>query len=149
PQRLRYLEQTQWRSADEISALQAGELRRLLRHAYANVPFYRERLESVGLHPDDVRTAAELRKLPGLTRDEAARYAAERTPRSDPRVAIRKTTGGSTGQPLTFGYDLGSEHWRQAIKLRGYGWAGYRMGDRTLHYWGAPIVRASLPVRGK
>src|SRR5205814_8965154 len=33
--------------------------------------------------------------------------------------------------------DHGSEYWRQATKLRGYGWAGYRPGDRSLHFWGS------------
>ena len=38
-------------------------------------------------------------------------------------------TSGTTGEPLVFGYDRDSEYWRQATKLRGYGWAGYRPGD--------------------
>ncbi|HWL86722.1 MAG TPA: phenylacetate--CoA ligase family protein, partial [Polyangiaceae bacterium] len=33
---------------------------------------------------------------------------------------------------------------------RGYGWAGYQPGDRTLHFWGAPLSRQDvLPVRAK
>ena len=28
-----------------------------------------------------------------------------------------------------------------AVKLRGYGWAGYRMGDSSLHYWGATTAK--------
>ena len=46
-------------------------------------------------------------------------------------------TSGTSGQPLAFAYDVGSEYFRQATKLRGYGWAGYRPGDRSLHFWGS------------
>ena len=41
------------------------------------------------------------------------------------------------GRPLVFGYEKSSEHWRHAMKMRGYGWAGYHLGQRSLHFWGA------------
>ena len=41
---LKYLEQTQWRSLDELQAIQLGSLRRLLRHSYDNIPFWRKQL---------------------------------------------------------------------------------------------------------
>src|SRR6185295_2437090 len=47
------------------------------------------------------------------------------------------STSGTMGRPLVFGYESESEHWRQAMKMRGYAWAGYRPGHRSLHYWGA------------
>src|SRR6185295_8946565 len=69
--RLRYLEQTQWRSLDELTALQSASLGRLLRHAHAHVPFYRKWFDAAGLSPADVRSAADLAKLPILGREEA------------------------------------------------------------------------------
>jgi phenylacetate-CoA ligase len=92
-----------------------------------------------------VRTVEDLAKLPIMTRDQARETLEERASTVPPHATIRKTTGGTTGQPLLFGYDVDSEYWRQAVKLRGYGWAGYRIGDRTLHYWGAPT--RPLPPR--
>ena len=41
---------------------------------------------------------------------------------------------------MRFEYCNRSEAWRQAVRLRGYGWAGYRAGMPTLHYWGAGAV---------
>ena len=58
-------------------------------------------------------------------------------------------TSGTTGRPLAFAYDGGSEYWRQAAKLRGYGWAGYRPGDRSLHYWGSIAAVKALSLRKK
>jgi phenylacetate-CoA ligase len=133
---LRYLEETQWRSLDELTAIQSGELRRLLRHAYANVPHYRALFEQAHVSPDDIRDADDLRRLPILERDRARDTVDARTATAGAVVEIRKSTSGTMGRPLVFGYERTSEYWRQACKLRGYGWAGYHPGLRSLHYWG-------------
>jgi phenylacetate-CoA ligase len=136
-------------SRDELEAFQLGELRTLLDHAWRNVPFYRRRLDAAGLTPGRVRSLDDLRQLPVLGRDEAAADAEGRRSVAAPFATIRKSTSGSTGQPLAFGYDQDSEYWRQAIKLRGYGWAGHRPGDLTLHYWGAPAKAPPPRQRAK
>ncbi|HVR63398.1 MAG TPA: hypothetical protein VMU50_15965 [Polyangia bacterium] len=146
---VRYLEQTQWRSLDELLAVQAGDLRRLLRHAHANVPFYRRRFEAAGVTPDDIRGPDDLAKLPILTRDEARGAGDERVATAGATLDIRKATSGTLGTPLSFGYDAPSEYWRQAIRLRGYGWAGYRPGLRALHYWGAGPPNSTRWKRAK
>jgi len=131
------LERTQWCSLDELRAFQETELRTLLLHAWHNVPHFARRFQLAGLGPDDVKTVEDLRKLPILTRAEAALSFQARKSTAAPLPVIDKMTSGTSGAPLTFAYDRGSEFWRQAIKLRGYGWAGYRPGDRSLHFWGS------------
>jgi phenylacetate-CoA ligase len=135
--RLRYLQETQWRQYAELEALQAGALRRLLVHAYANVPHYRRQFEERGLTPNDIAGAADLAKLPILGREQARDSVEARTATAGAVVEIRKSTSGTMGRPLVFGYERSSEHWRRAMKMRGYGWAGYHLGHRSLHYWGA------------
>ena len=135
--RAAYLEKTQWRSLDELEAMQAADLRRLLRHAHQYVPYYRARFDAIGITPNDIHGPADIGKLPLLTRVDARESGERRKSTAPPLPTVMKATSGTMGQPLVFGYDVDSEYWRQAIKLRGYGWAGYRIGDRTLHYWGA------------
>ncbi len=147
--RLAYLEQTQWRSRDELDAIQAGELRRLVRHAWTHVPFYRARFEQAGVGPDDVRGAGDLAKLPLLTREDAIAAGDTRKSVAAPLPTIAKSTSGSSGTPLKFAYEPDSDTWRQAVKLRGYGWSGYRAGDPTLFYWGAPPLPAPPRTRMK
>lgn len=137
---LRHLEATQYRSLDEIEALQLGALRRLLRHSYDNVPFYRARLDDAGMRPEDVRELADLRRLPILDRAEVRRAGATRASTAEPLPTITKATSGSSGEPLKIAYDRGSENWRQATKLRGYAWAGHKVGVKTIHYWGLSPV---------
>src|SRR6476620_2298518 len=100
-----WLERTQWRPLDELRALQDAALRQLVRHAWQNVPLYRTRMEAAGVGADDVRTADDLIKLPVLTREQARDTSHERTSTVGPPLAIKKTTGGPTGQPLLFDYD--------------------------------------------
>jgi phenylacetate-CoA ligase len=126
---------SQWRSADELAAERLGALRRLLAHAATNVPFYRERFAPAGLAPEDIRSLDDLSRLPILTRDQAIDAGDTRAATAPPLADIRKSTGGTTGQPLKFGYDASSEYWRQAVKMRGWGWAGYTVGARVLYYW--------------
>ena len=134
---LRFLRQTERASLDELVALQNVALGRLVAHAYENVPFYRERMRADGIGPADIRTAEDLAALSPLSRDEARESFEQRKSTAPPLPEVYKMTSGTTGQPLAFGYDRGSEYWRQAVKLRGYGWAGYRPGEPSLHFWGA------------
>jgi len=143
------LERTEWWSLDELRALQERELRRLLDHAYDHSRYYRGQFDACGLRPADIRTLEDLAKLPLLTRAEAASCFEDRVSTAEPLARIRKMTSGTTGRPLAFGYDLGSEYWRQATKLRGYGWAGYRPGDRSLHFWGSIAAVQRPPWRKK
>jgi phenylacetate-CoA ligase len=134
---LAHLERTQWASRTALEAMQLAALQQLMQHAWDHVPFYRERMDAVGLQPFQIESLDHLRRLPLLTRSEAALSAGRRRSTVSPLPVIVKATSGSSGEPLAFAYDQGSEYWRQAIKLRGYAWAGCRPGDPTLHYWGA------------
>lgn len=149
-ERWKELQRTQWLSYDELHAIQSRALSRLIDHAHANVPYYRERFDAAGVAPTDVRTAEDLLKLPILRREDLRRAGDRRESTAPPLVEIRKQTSGTTGEPLLFGFEHDSEHWRQAVKLRGYEWAGYRPGDRALHFWGGPLpTRPPLKTRAK
>jgi phenylacetate-CoA ligase len=132
----RALERTQWLALDELRELQERSLRQLIAHAYDTVPFYRERFAAAGITPSDIRTVEDLAKLPILRRAELR--GAARSSLAPPLPTISKQTSGTTGEPLVFGFEPDSEHWRRAVKYRGYAWAGYRPGHRALHFWGAP-----------
>lgn len=146
-QRLHYLERTQFCSPDELDALQVGKLRRLLGHAWEHVPGYRRRMEEAGLDPARLLHVDDMARLPVLTREQVQGDAASFVARAaagagKPRL-LTKSTSGTTGMPFRFSYSFDSEVWRQAVKLRAYGWAGYTPGLRTVHYWGPAAVPPS------
>jgi phenylacetate-CoA ligase len=94
---------SEWWTRDEIAAYQDERLRGLVRHAYENVPFYRERLQELGLTPRDIRGVADLPKLPLLTKEDVRRHG-ERlvADGANRRRLIPGSTGGTTGTALRF-----------------------------------------------
>lgn len=54
-------------SSEELAALQLQGLQWTVAHAYHNSPFYRERFDRAGVHPDQVRSLDDLRRLPCLS----------------------------------------------------------------------------------
>lgn len=134
---LRWLRETERWSGDRLADLQHGLLRRLIRHAHRHTAHYREVMAARGLEPEDIATAADLARLPLLERPVLRATLDARLADAPPGVAVTKTTSGSSGEPVVVRYNAESRHWRDAIRWRGYGWAGYQIGDRALHYWGA------------
>jgi phenylacetate-CoA ligase len=141
---LDYLEKSQWFSPAERERDIERALRRLVLHAATNVPYYRELFRDRGLDPRDVRTRADLAELPLLTRDIVRERYDDLVDPAHRGINLKKGTSGTTGKPLKFEYSRESECWRQATKLRGYGWAGYRPGRKTFYYWAA--VSAAQPT---
>src|SRR6266404_1226623 len=64
------LEESQWWDEQKLQEYQDQELRGLMRHCYEHVPYYRDVFNARGLKPADFQTAADLVKLPLLTKDD-------------------------------------------------------------------------------
>jgi phenylacetate-CoA ligase len=131
------LARTQWMPRDARDEVQLKALRSLLMHAGQNVPYWRELFRKVGFDPRQVRTLSDLGALPVLSRDIVAERMNDLIDPAHRGTNICKGTSGTSGKPLQFENCSRSEAWRQAVRLRGYGWGGYRVGMPTLHYWGA------------
>lgn len=103
--RLDYLERTQWRSLDELIAIQSGALRQLVRTLYRDDATTRARFDAVGLSPEDVRGADDLGRLPATTQRSGA-------PRPESDVA----------------------RWHEAVDRRFIGWSGHRLGQPSMRF---------------
>lgn len=145
----RQLGRTQWWSRDMLREVQAGYLRRLIRHAYEHTPYYRAVLDKRGLAPDDFVSVEVLAQLPVLDRDVVRLTLDSRTATAPPRAVIQKSTSGTTGEPVVVRYNAESRHWRDATRWRGYGWARYEVGMRAIHYWGMGPPAATWQARTK
>jgi phenylacetate-CoA ligase len=145
---LRYLQASERRSFDALCDLQLGLLRRLVRHAYQHTAYYRQLLDERGLRPQDFTSLDILQQLPLLDRETVRATMGSRLAGAPPAPVVTKSTSGTTGEPIVVQYNAESRHWRDATRWRGYGWAGYRIGMRALHYWGAgPAPRSWLKRR--
>ena len=143
---MREYEKQQWLSTDEIAALQWTKLKRLIEHCAAEVPYYQRRWREIGVTPGDIRNLDDYAQLPLLTKQDIRDHQDALKAPAFRDGLLYKTTGGSTGEPLRFGYTRESNERRNAVMWRGYAWAGSRMGRRTLYLWGLPN---SAPSRWK
>jgi phenylacetate-CoA ligase len=93
---------TQSYSADRMQAYQRSLLERLVRHARAEVPFYRTRLDPL-FGPDDAIRWEAWTDVPTITRFEAQQAGEALFARSTPTETggfVEDSTSGSTGMPL-------------------------------------------------
>jgi phenylacetate-CoA ligase len=138
---LREYERDQWRSADELDALQWQRLQTLIAHCWDNVPFYRRWWGDAGVSSaGDIRDRGDYARLPLLTKPVIREYFESMIAPARRGGLYYKTTGGSTGEPLRFGYTRESYERRVAVMFRGYGWSGAHLGQRTVYLWGAPVA---------
>lgn len=138
------LERTQWLSPEELKKLQLTRLRAIVGHAYATVPYYRERWG----HAPRITRLEDLRQLPLLTKRDI-RGAAERlvSERYSREQLVESKTGGSTGVPLKLYFDADCQQTRNAAAMRSDGWAGWRPGQWTGSLWGSPPLPRTFKER--
>jgi phenylacetate-CoA ligase len=140
---VRELEQSSRLSAQELRSLQAERLRRLVRHSYESVPYYRRVFDERKLKPEDIRGADDLYKLPVLTKQDVRNHYDELRSRvvSSSTVTVAHT-GGSTGVPLQFLLDRNRVIFDHALTHRQWSWAGFRPRDRVAILRGLTLIPA-------
>ncbi|HSF35242.1 MAG TPA: phenylacetate--CoA ligase PaaK [Nocardioides sp.] len=99
------LEPIETAPVEELRALQLERLRWSVRHAYDHVAHYRRAFDEAGVGPDDVRSLADLARLPFTTkatlRDNYP-FGMFAVPRED--VVRLHASSGTTGKPTVVGY---------------------------------------------
>ena len=147
---------------EDLSALQGKRLRKVVELVYHNVPFYRRKMQELGLVPEDINGIEDITKLPFTTKQDLRDnypVGLQAVPQSD--IVRTHASSGTTGKPTIVGYtrkDLGvwSESCARALTAFGvtrddifsvaYGY-GLFTGGLGLHYgvekMGATVVPAS------
>jgi phenylacetate-CoA ligase len=105
-----------------LRRFQEQRLRERVRHAYETVGLYRRKWSLAGVHPDDIRTLADLTKLPIVTKDDFRQCPAHDLLSTDFRArdCFVLSTSGSTGSPRHFYVDEGRAMIDFALSLPRY-----------------------------
>lgn len=99
------LEAIEKASLDELQALQLQRLKWSLKHAYENVPHYKAAFDAKGVHPDDLKTLADIAKFPFTTKqDLRANYPFGMFAVPRQQVSRIHASSGTTGKPTVVGY---------------------------------------------
>jgi phenylacetate-CoA ligase len=143
---------------EDLKKLQYESFKKLITNLYGNNKFYRERMKSVNVGPDDIRSLADVRKLPFMYKDDLRDYYPTKLFNvPDTEIVRFHASSGTSGKPTIVGYtenDLG--YWTEALARSltsigignqdilqvSYGY-GLFTGGLGLHY-GAERVGASV-----
>ncbi|BCH28484.1 phenylacetate-coenzyme A ligase [Mesorhizobium sp. L-8-10] len=150
-------------SRDEVQSLQRERLAWSLRHAYENVPFYRQKFDAAGVHPSDFRDLSDIAKFPFTVKQDLRDnypYGLFAVPRE--KLVRIHGSSGTTGKPIVVGYtkadiDMWANVMARSIRAAGgrpgmmvhvaYGY-GLFTGGLGAHYGAERLGCTVVPMSG-
>lgn len=134
---LREIEDAPRASREEALAAQFARLSKLLAHAEARVPYYRELFRSLRITSRDIRTLQDFASFPVLTKDIIRERGRDLVRDDVPLESLQPHhSGGSTGVPLSFYRDRAYMEASDAGTFRNLQQSGWRPGEMVAFFWG-------------
>ncbi|MDA8233764.1 MAG: phenylacetate--CoA ligase [Clostridia bacterium] len=146
-----------------LEKLQLERLQKVVERCYNKVPFYHQQMDALGIRPEDIKTLADVSKLPFTTKhDLRDNYPFAMFAEPMRNVARLHASSGTTGKPVVGGYtknDLNtwSELMARVITAAGvtpddivcnsFGY-GLFTGGMGFHYGAERIGATIVPVSG-
>ena len=156
-----YNEKAECMSAQEKEELQLKQLQVVVKRAYENVPYYRQRLDEAGVTPEEIQTLKDIEKIPFTTKSDLRdAYPFGMFAVSTDDIVEVHTTSGTTGKPTVSGYtEKDLEIWgevvaralsmahatKKDIVQNCYGY-GLFTGGLGVHYGGQKIGCTVIPI---
>jgi len=132
-------------SRDEISSLQLQRMKWSVRHAYNNVPFYKQKFDSVGVHPDHLVGLEDIKKFPLTTKQDLRDnypFGMFAVPRSE--VSRVHASSGTTGKPTVVGYTKNDLDVWAKVMARSMRASGTKKGDLVHIAYGYGLFTGGL-----
>jgi phenylacetate-CoA ligase len=132
-------------SRDEIAALQFHRMKRSLRHAFENSPFYRNNFIKHDVHPEDLKTLADIAKFPfTVKKDLRDTYPFGMFAVPQSKLVRVHGSSGTTGKPTVVGYTAGDiDNWANLV-ARSIRAAGGRQGDMLHNAYGYGLFTGGM-----
>lgn len=153
----RLLAQSEHWSKEEIQVYRDGKLRSLIAHCYENVKYYRDVMDREKIVPKDIQCAADLAKLPMLTKETIRKYRSELLASNIKQMAVSwSKTGGTTGEPMQVCRNVEGGAWTSMCYERGLRWGGLGLDTSRIKLFGGSlgidkkslIERFGMRIRG-
>jgi len=128
-----------------LEALQLKRLQATVARVYANVPFYKQSLDAAGIKPEDIKTLADLQRLPFTTKQnmrDSYPYGLFAAPMEE--IVRIHASSGTTGKPTVVGYTQKDiETWSE-LMARSFMAAGAHKGDIIHNAYGYGLFTGGL-----
>lgn len=150
-------------SREELEKLQSERLIKTVRRVYEKVPFYKKKFDEAGVSPKDIKSVADLSKLPFTTKQDMRDnypYGLFAAPMKD--ICRIHASSGTTGKMTVVGYtkndiEVWAELIARCITMAGgtkddiihnaYGY-GLFTGGLGVHYGAEKLGATVIPVSG-
>lgn len=148
---------------EQLREVQSERLRDVVRRVYENVPFYRNKMQKLGITPADIRSVEDITKLPFTEKQDLRDnypFGMFAVPQSE--IVRIHASSGTTGKPTVAGYTGGDiDRWAE-LMARGlyaggvdkkdiiqvaYGY-GLFTGGLGAHYGAERIGASTIPISG-
>jgi len=135
-------------SKQQWDVYQELELRKLLVHAFTNVPFYQKKYTDAGFILSDFQTfkLKDLNKLPFLEKEELRKYGKTELLSNTRNKGSFYSSSGSTGTPTSIYYSREfHQKWSAAFEVRIREWAGVDRFTPRGMIGGRKILKGNSP----
>ena len=156
-------EQYECMEREELQKLQGERVSSMVKRVYDSVPFYRQKLQEMGIEPGDITTIDDLKKLPFTTKQDLRDnypFGLFTLPQTD--VVRLHASSGTTGKSTVVGYthndiQMWSEVVARSLTMAGVGTSdiiqvayGYGLftGGLGLHYGAEKVGATVIPISG-
>lgn len=136
-------------SRDEMSALQSERLVKLVKYVYENTPFYRKKMDEMGVLPNDIKNIEDITKLPFTTKDDLRDnypFGLFAVPQTD--IVRIHASSGTTGKATVVGYTQNDlDVWADCV-ARCFAMAGVDKNDIVQIAYGYGLFTGGLGAHG-
>lgn len=130
---------------DALQTLQFARLKNLIERVYTNVPFYRKKLDELGIRPCDIHSLKDIAKLPFTTKDDLRDtypYGLLAVPQSE--IVEIHMSSGTTGTPVVDAYtQRDMDDWSEGM-ARTLSGAGATRNDTIQNAYGYGLFTGGL-----
>jgi phenylacetate-CoA ligase len=133
------LQNNDYKTTDEIRALQWKKTKLILDHAYSSVPYYKKLFRDNKIHPTDIQSSKDMELIPTTDKSVFRKQFNEFKSNKYTGQFYKAKTSGSTGTSLSFFKDRETTAFHRASIYRGLNWHGIKVGNKQARLWGVPI----------
>jgi phenylacetate-CoA ligase len=130
---------------DAMAALQLDKLKRIVRHAYANVDHFKNSFDVAGVTPDRLESLEDLARFPFTVKDDLRKgypFGMFAVPREE--VIRLHASSGTTGKPTVVGYTREDLDVWSGLMARSMACAGARPSDIVHNAYGYGLFTGGL-----
>ena len=143
---LKELKYNQNNDYEQIVSYQKRKILNLINFAFSEIPFYKRIYRDYGVNPCSLFLMDDFKKIPIIKKEDIKKYTEELIDKVKYRLN-KRTTSGTSGNPLTFYKDNYSESWLDGTMYYLYRKYGIDVGTKQGRIWGSGVnLRGKLKI---